>query len=245
MSSPVPRTRTMTCAPWCVKQFQKKLQVNSIWVWLYHQSYFSLWFYYYSIIFWHREWSEGWRCKLPVPSKGQKEERKSTDRKIVQKDRQTKKIIWKHRPQGHNNTLVFLNTSPSPASSPEEDAKDVGYEQHQADSGGETLSVAAPLDLLVLGHIGQGSPEHHDAGRHPGQQRPRALRVLLLQNHLCIHHSERRSGVSSQCGGCTWAADRWWDLSEVLWGNQRSLPGSEINIPQVPHSSKTKLITFK
>lgn len=91
MSSPVPRTRTMTCAPWCVKQFQKKLQVNSIWVWLYHQSYFSLWFYYYSIIFWHREWSEGWRCKLPVPSKGQKEERKSTDRKIVQKDRQTKK----------------------------------------------------------------------------------------------------------------------------------------------------------
>lgn len=35
-------------------------------------------------------------------------------------------------------------------SSPEEYAQDVGYEQDQTDSGGEALSVAAPLDLLVL-----------------------------------------------------------------------------------------------
>lgn len=83
--------------------------------------------------------------------------------------------------------LSYENTGLSLSPSPEEDAQDVGYEQHQADSSGEALAVAAPLDLLVLWHIGQGSPEHHKAGRQPRQQRPRALHVLLLQTHLCIH----------------------------------------------------------
>lgn len=97
------------------------------------------------------------------------------------------------------------NTGLSRSSSPEEDAQDVGYEQHQAHSGGEALAVAAPLDVLVLWHIGQDSPKHHDAGRQPGQQRPRALHVLLLQAHLCIHHTGRSSGGSRGSKGCTWA----------------------------------------
>ncbi|KAA8590440.1 hypothetical protein FQN60_014374 [Etheostoma spectabile] len=81
-------------------------------------------------------------------------------------------------------TLISCeNTGLSLFCSPEEDAQDVGYEQHQADSGGEALAAAAPLDVLVLWHIGQGPPKHHEAGRHPGQQRPRALHVLL-HNHL-------------------------------------------------------------
>lgn len=45
---------------------------------------------------------------------------------------------------------------------PEEDAQDVGDEQHEADSGGEAFAVVAPLDVLVLGHVGQGPPEHHE-----------------------------------------------------------------------------------
>lgn len=114
--------------------------------------------------------------------KGKKKESKKVDRKKTQ-----------HRP-----------------SSPEEDAQDVGYEQHQADSGGKALTGAAPMDLLVLWHIGQSSPEHHDAGRQPGQQHPRALHVLLLQQHLCIHHTKRQSGASRCCS---------WEAKEKLYCN--------------------------
>lgn len=89
-------------------------------------------------------------------------------------------------------------------SSPEEDAQDVGYEQHKTDSGGEALCVAALLDLLVLRHVGQGPSEHHDAGGQPGEQRPWALQVLLLQDHLCIHHTERSSGPSTALKFAPW-----------------------------------------
>ena len=118
---------------------------------------------------------------------------KERKNKEKQSERQKKKLI------------LYQNTILSRSSSPEEDAQDVGYEQHQAHSGGEALAVAAPLDVLVLWHIGQDSPKHHDAGRQPGQQRPRALHVLLLQAHLCIHHTERSSGGSGGSKGCTWA----------------------------------------
>lgn len=70
---------------------------------------------------------------------------------------------------------------------PEEDAQDVGDEQHQADPGGEALAVVAPLDVLVLRHVRQGSAEDHEAGRQPGQQRPGALHALSLEHHLGIH----------------------------------------------------------
>lgn len=93
--------------------------------------------------------------------------------------------------------------------SPEEDAQDVGQEQHQADSGGEAITVTAALDLLILWHIRQGSPEHHEAGRQPGHQRQRALHVLLLQNRLCIHHTKSRSGVSSRSRRCSRKAGKW------------------------------------
>lgn len=79
------------------------------------------------------------------------------------------------------------------SSLPEENPQDVGYEQDQADPGGEALGVAAPLDLLVLRDVGQGAAEHHDDGRQQGQQRPGTLCVLRLDEHLGLHRSGRRS----------------------------------------------------
>lgn len=55
---------------------------------------------------------------------------------------------------------------------PEKYAQDVSYKQHQADSGGEALSVADSLDLLILRDIRQGPPKHHEEGCQQGQQRP-------------------------------------------------------------------------
>lgn len=141
------------------------------------------------------------------------------------------------------NSLSCQNTCLSSSFSPEEDAQDVGYEQHQTHSGGEAVAVAAPLDLLVLWHIGQGSPEHHYTGRQPGQQCPWALYVLLLQNYLCIHHTVWRSGVSRGSSCCTWEAATWKFTVKIrgvqrsyqwwmLWGNLRPITQPETNIPQ-------------
>lgn len=89
--------------------------------------------------------------------------------------------MWMHQYK-YSNIIII-----PPPPSPEEDAQDVGDEQHQTDPGGEALTVVAPLDVLVLWHVRQGSSEDHEAGRQPGQQRPRAPHVLPLKHHLRIH----------------------------------------------------------
>lgn len=68
--------------------------------------------------------------------------------------------------------------------SPEENAQYVGKKQHQTDSCGETLCIIGPLDLLVLGDVGHGAPEHNHAGCQPWEQSPRAFHVLLW----CLLH---------------------------------------------------------
>lgn len=96
-------------------------------------------------------------------------------------------------PEGQNDgskQLIWRQAILSVSNSPKKDAQDVGYKQHQTNSGGEAFCVAAQLDLLVLWEIRQGPPKHHEAGGQPGQQHPWALGVLLLQNHIRIHHSE-------------------------------------------------------
>lgn len=67
-----------------------------------------------------------------------------------------------------------------PCSSPEKDSQDVGYEQHKAHPGREALTVATSLNLLVLGDVRQGPTKYHEAGRQPGQGRPRVLLYIHL-----------------------------------------------------------------
>lgn len=75
------------------------------------------------------------------------------------------------------------------SSSPKKDAQDIGCEQHEAHPGGEALTGAAPLDLLVLGDVGQGSAQHHQTGRQPGQGRPHV--ILLLRVHPGVTLTDR------------------------------------------------------
>lgn len=154
--SPVPRIGRTTCAPSCVKQLQKasKRAAHA------YECIISLILFCDMIFF-----------PIPLTSdtkNGSEEWPRKWHEMARKQDWRQKKKIWK--------TDKILSIS----SSPEEYAQDVGYEQHQADSGGEALTVVTLLDLLVLWHIGQGPSKHHDEGRQPGKQRPRALHVLIL-----------------------------------------------------------------
>lgn len=88
---------------------------------------------------------------------------------------------WSWKPKTERKLETF-NYVYRWSSSPEKDAQNIGYEQHKAHAGGETLTGATPLNLLVLGNVRQGPAKHHEAGRQPGQGRPHV--ILPLYVHL-------------------------------------------------------------
>lgn len=53
---------------------------------------------------------------------------------------------------------------------PEEDTKDVCYQQDQTHVAGEALSILRPADVPVLRDVGQHPSEHHESTGDPRDQ---------------------------------------------------------------------------